>query len=195
MHYVKYFDINGVATKQAGCIELRGKPNAATEGCVGVLGMDMSSPTHDVYKCVAVKGGLYTWELLSSGGGGGGSGSVTIDETELNEMLDEVLAFGNTVNIVWMDDKHNYVGYVSTTRPTSSEDYDAELFYEGSGLPFECTLTGVTELYFWGADGVMLRKQGESEYIYEGYSGHNSYDNPYVLTVTEDMNLEFGVEA
>lgn len=67
MHYVKQFDINGVATKQVACIELHGKPNAATEGCVGVLGIDMDSPTHDVYKCSAVNGSIYTWELLSSG--------------------------------------------------------------------------------------------------------------------------------
>lgn len=67
MHYVKQFDINGVATKQVACIELHGKPNAATEGCVGVLGIDMDSPTHEVYKCSAVNGSIYTWELLSSG--------------------------------------------------------------------------------------------------------------------------------
>lgn len=67
MHYVKQFDINGVATKQVACIELHGKPNAATEGHVGVLGIDMDSPTHDVYKCCAVNGSIYTWELLSSG--------------------------------------------------------------------------------------------------------------------------------
>ena len=67
MHYVKYFDINGVATKQVACIELQGAPNAATEGAVGVLGMDMLSPTHEVYKCVAVNGSVYTWELLATG--------------------------------------------------------------------------------------------------------------------------------
>lgn len=67
MHYVKQFNINGVDTKQVACIELQGKPNAATEGCVGVLGIDVTSPTHDVYKCVAVNGGIYTWEFLSSG--------------------------------------------------------------------------------------------------------------------------------
>lgn len=67
MHYVKQFNINGVDTKQVACIELQGKPNAATEGQVGVLGVDITSPTHDVYKCVAVKGSIYTWELLSSG--------------------------------------------------------------------------------------------------------------------------------
>jgi hypothetical protein len=67
MHYVKEFDINGVDTRQVACIELHGKPNAATEGCVGVLGIDMDSPLHDVYKCVAVNGSVYTWELLSSG--------------------------------------------------------------------------------------------------------------------------------
>lgn len=67
MHYVKQFNINGVDTAQIACIELRGKPNAATEGAVGVLGIDVVSPTHEVYKCVAVNGGVYTWELLSAG--------------------------------------------------------------------------------------------------------------------------------
>lgn len=67
MHYVKQFCINGVNTKQVACIELQGVPNAATEGAVGVLGMDMTSPTHDVYRCVAVNGSVYTWELLSAG--------------------------------------------------------------------------------------------------------------------------------
>lgn len=65
MHYVKHFNINGVQTKQVACIELKGKPNAATEGYVGVLGIDITSPTHDVYKCVAVNGAIYTWELLT----------------------------------------------------------------------------------------------------------------------------------
>ena len=67
MHYVKQFSINGVDTKQVACIELNGAPNAATEGAVGVLGMDITSPTHEVYKCVAVNGSIYTWELLSAG--------------------------------------------------------------------------------------------------------------------------------
>lgn len=67
MHYVKQFNINGVDTKQVACIELQGVPNAATEGAVGVLGMDMTSLTHDVYRCVAVNGSVYTWELLSAG--------------------------------------------------------------------------------------------------------------------------------
>ena len=67
MNYVKYFNINGVNTKQVACIEVQGVPNAATEGAVGVLAMDMLSPTHEVYRCVAVKGSVYTWELLSAG--------------------------------------------------------------------------------------------------------------------------------
>ena len=67
MHYVKQFNINGVNTKQVACIELQGVPNAATEGAVGVLGIDVTSPTHEVYRCVEVKGSVYTWELLSGG--------------------------------------------------------------------------------------------------------------------------------
>lgn len=67
MNYVKYFTIKDVDTKQIACIELQGRPNAATEGAVGVLGMDVTSPTHEVYRCVAVNGNVYTWELLSAG--------------------------------------------------------------------------------------------------------------------------------
>lgn len=67
MHYVKHFNINGIATKQVACIELQSKPNTATEGAVGLLGIDMSSPLHEIYKCVAVNGNIYTWELFSSG--------------------------------------------------------------------------------------------------------------------------------
>lgn len=67
MHYVKQFHINGVDTKQVACIELHGKPNAATEGALGVLGIDVDSPLHEVYKCVGVNGSIYSWELLSSG--------------------------------------------------------------------------------------------------------------------------------
>ena len=67
MNYVKHFDICGVHTRQVACIELHGKPTAATEGAVGVLGIDMDSPSRQVYKCVAVNGSVYTWELLCEG--------------------------------------------------------------------------------------------------------------------------------
>lgn len=65
MNYVKQFDILGVDSRQTSCIELKGAPNAATEGAVGVLGMDITSPTRDVYKCVGVNGGVYTWMPIS----------------------------------------------------------------------------------------------------------------------------------
>lgn len=104
MHYVKDFDINGVVTRQVGCIELRGKPNAATEGSVGVLGIDIYSPTHDVYKCVAVKGGTYTWELLSSGMSiitalvtGGGSSTFPFNYTQLRTPAMYVLKKGDLI--------------------------------------------------------------------------------------------------
>lgn len=67
MHYVKQFNINGVDTRQVACITSKGRPNAATEGCVGVLCIDIASPSYDVYKCVAKEGSIHTWELLSSG--------------------------------------------------------------------------------------------------------------------------------
>ena len=104
MHYVKQFDINGVGTKQVACIELHGKPNAAIEGAVGVLGVDVDSPTHDVYKCVAVNGSIYTWELLSSGLSimsgtisGGGAKSVEFPYTNLKTPPMYVIKVGDLV--------------------------------------------------------------------------------------------------
>lgn len=64
-HFVKKFDINGVKTRQVACIELHGKPNAATKGAVGVLGIDVDSPSHELYICVAVNGAIHTWEEAS----------------------------------------------------------------------------------------------------------------------------------
>lgn len=61
MRYVKCLNINGVDARQVACIELHGAPNAATEGAVGVLGIDVDSPTRDLYRCVAVNGAIYTW--------------------------------------------------------------------------------------------------------------------------------------
>lgn len=91
--FVKKFDINGVKTKQVACIELHGKPNAATKGAVGVLGIDVDSPGHEIYKCVAVNGSLYTWEICTGGGGGGGSDGLTEGEVEeVREIAGEVAA-------------------------------------------------------------------------------------------------------
>lgn len=104
MHYVKHFKINNVDTKQVACIELHGKPNAATEGALGVLGIDVDSPLHDVYKCVAVNGSIYTWELLSSGMStiradisGGGEVSVEFPYSNLKTPVGYVVKVGDTI--------------------------------------------------------------------------------------------------
>lgn len=104
MHYVKQFKINGVDTKQVACIELQGKPNAATEGAIGVLGIDMTSSLHDVYKCVAVSGSIYTWELLSSGLSimsasisGGGTESVQFPYANLRTPAMYVVKIGDLI--------------------------------------------------------------------------------------------------
>ena len=67
MVYVKYFDILGINTAQIPCIELQGAPTTATEGAVGLLGMDMLSEGKDIYVCTAVNGAIYTWQSLRDG--------------------------------------------------------------------------------------------------------------------------------
>ncbi len=104
MHYVKHFNINGVDTKQVTCIELHGKPNAATEGAVGVLGIDVDSPSRDVYKCVDVNGSIYTWQLFSSGMSimnalisGHGTGSVRFPYGSLRTPVGYVVKVGDLI--------------------------------------------------------------------------------------------------
>ena len=97
MHYVEQFNINGVKTRQCACIKLNGKPNAATEGSVGVLGIDITSPTFDVYKCVAVTGAIHTWELLSSGSAQDMSNYYTKDE--IDSILENVQAGGKPITV------------------------------------------------------------------------------------------------
>lgn len=93
MHYVKHFNINGVDTRQIPCVAIQGKPNAATEGCVGALCIDVTSPLHDVYKCVAVNGSIYTWELLSS------DLSNYYTKSEINALLENIQAGGSPIEI------------------------------------------------------------------------------------------------
>ena len=90
MNYVKYFDILGVNTAQIPCVELQGVPNTATEGVVGLLGINVLSDEHELYKCVEVKGGIYTWMPIKNGKDG-----VSIIKTELNDNCELIITFSN----------------------------------------------------------------------------------------------------
>lgn len=94
MKYVKHFDILGVDTAQIPCIELQGAPNAATVGAVGLLGMDMTSEGHEIYKCVAVNGSVYTWECIVRGKDGTCVKKADIIDGELIFTLSD----GSTIN-------------------------------------------------------------------------------------------------
>lgn len=100
MHYVKHFDILGVDTRQIPCIELQGVPTTATEGAVGLLGINMLSAAHEMYVCTGVKGAVYTWTPLQGSGGGGADG-VGISKSEINAYGELVLTYtnGNSVNL------------------------------------------------------------------------------------------------
>lgn len=90
MNYIKYFNILGVNTVQIPCIELQGVPNTATEGAVGLLGINMLSDEHELYKCVGVDGGIYTWMPIKNGKDG-----ISIVKTELNENCELIITFSD----------------------------------------------------------------------------------------------------
>ena len=60
MNYVKSLKVLNVDARQLPCVSGNGAPTTETVGAVGELYMDID--THSIYKCVAVGGGVYTWE-------------------------------------------------------------------------------------------------------------------------------------
>ena len=95
MVYVKHFDILGIETAQIPCVELQGPPTSATEGAVGVLGMDVTSDGREVYLCTAVNGAIYTWQPLKDGKDG-----TCVIKSEINDNGELILTLsnGNTLN-------------------------------------------------------------------------------------------------
>lgn len=65
MNYIESFDLFGVPARQIPCIKNNGAPTTSTEGDVGMLCMDTSSATYDLYKCVSAYGGHYTWKKVA----------------------------------------------------------------------------------------------------------------------------------
>lgn len=79
MNYVKSFDLFGVPAMQIPATPGSGTPTTATEGAVGCLYMD--TDTGNLYKCIAVADGAYTWVECESSG-----------SADVSEIVDEVLA-------------------------------------------------------------------------------------------------------
>lgn len=125
MAFVKGFNINGINTIQTACIELQAPPSTATEGAVGLLAIDMSSESKDVYKCVAVNGAIYTWELLSSGmsilnssESGNGAATKSFTYNDLRKTINYVVKVGDLI----LDSK----GYLYRITKLNNNNCDAE---------------------------------------------------------------------
>lgn len=91
MNYVKSLNLFGVEVQQIPSITGSGAPTTATEGAVGCFYMDTNNG--DIYKCIAVTDGAYTWEEFKSSGSTEGGVPVTFIEyggptfAEMEEML------------------------------------------------------------------------------------------------------------
>lgn len=82
MNYVDSIKLFGVEAKEIPCIKGSGAPTTETEGAVGCFYMNTN--TGDIYKCIAVKDGVYTWV-------GGGSAAPT-DEKYFDIDFDGVVS-------------------------------------------------------------------------------------------------------
>ena len=187
MHFVKQFNINGVDTKQVACIELHGKPNAATEGYVGVLGVDVDSPIHEVYKCVAVNGSIYTWELLSGGlslltANLRASGAATIEfpYDKLNTPSQYVIKVGDSVI-----DRDGYVYQVTAIGASScSATYGGTQFTSYGKSAY----TLAVEEGFEGTLGEWLLSLRGSRGIYVGSGEMPEYADIQIDPDSEDVD-------
>ena len=183
MHYVKQFHINGVDTKQIACIELHGAPNAATEGAVGVLGMDVTSPTHEVYRCVAVNGAIYTWELLSAG--------MSIMSSTISGRGDNEKTFS----------------YTSLRVPDGYLIKVGDLIFDSEGYLYRVTAIGASSCsaeycgtHISGGSGDIINNlTGTTWVINEGFSaayGYGKFDVNYIYNGnTEGTSLYIGFEV
>ena len=108
--------------------------------------------------------------------------AVALDETKLNEMLDEVLSNGYTVNVSWLERiSYNYNGYI---KPDNGE----EVTFNPDASPY--TFNNVHSLTFRGAACLYVRNADTGEMLYEKCT----YES-FTLPITKNMNLEFAVEA
>ena len=82
MNFVKNHNQYGVEAKEIPCLVSHGEPTEETKGAVGCLYMD--EDTGELYKCIAVSVGVYTWAAVE---GGGGSGVIV----DTDEIVDAVL--------------------------------------------------------------------------------------------------------
>ena len=82
MNFVEHFNLLGLDVMQISCIKLSGAPTSSTEGAVGMLGMDITSESYDLYKCVSAENGEYVWESV-------GSTNRTIIGEEIDGLLNE----------------------------------------------------------------------------------------------------------
>ena len=136
MKYVKNYRFAGVDSKLTACIELQAPPNTATEGEVGLLAIDLSSPTHDVYKCVAVNGVIYTWELLSSGmsilsssEAGGGSNTANFTYDSINKTANYVIKVGDLIL-----DSRGYLYSITALQASYCEAKYTNIFLNRDGV-------------------------------------------------------------
>lgn len=88
MNYVEGIKIGGATAAQIPCIKGSGVPTTETAGAVGCLYMDTN--TSKMYKCTAVKDGVYTWEEQ-----GGGYYSTTREEVgEIHDNIKSTYIWG-----------------------------------------------------------------------------------------------------
>ena len=143
--FVNDMDLFGNRIKQIPCIVGEGSPTESTYGAVGMLYMDTSSGNGEMYKCIKVEDGKYTWEKLVSEDSGE---NLTLDTTltqsgaaadakatgdKLKAVQDAIEAMGGTVRSYEPADGDMPRVYITGVKPTTKDNVLAELVYISKG--------------------------------------------------------------
>ena len=175
MNYVKYFKILGVNTTQIPCIELQGVPNTATEGAVGLLGINVLSEEHELYKCVEVKGNVYTWMPIKNGKDG-----ISIIKTELNDNCELIITFS--------DGTQTNLGVIKGEKGEKGEQADLTKIKEKNEGKYIGFWSGNTEAF-----EDLETKEDDTWYLLEDDTTLDEIDS--VLTNAESKISEFDTKV
>ena len=161
MPEIDHIIVNGTRADIPVTKLLPGKPTTSTVGRVGQFGMDTTSEKHDIYKCIAAKGSVYTWELLTADG----SDAEAVKFVSQNLTDEQKKQARTNIGAESTSNKVTLLSAESTDEqfPSAKAVYDALTSLDGEDSPI--ILIENTD----SSNRVPLRSLSSGTYVLKGY--------------------------